>query len=170
MHYADASCRAAGVWFERFEDATPAREVVLSLPAAADYESGSFYRRELPAILALLEGAECVVIDGYVHLGEERRPGLGHFVWEASGVPVIGVAKTRFAGTPPECALMRGGSARPLWVTAAGLQVEEALLRVGRMHGPYRLPTLLKRVDQLARAAVPPSCRAPADGCPSAPS
>ena len=151
MHYGDDFCQAAGVWFERFQDAVPAREVVLSLPVAADYESGSFYRRELPPILALLEAAECLVIDGYVHLGAERRPGLGHFVWEASGVPVIGVAKTRFEGTPGECALMRGASARPLWVTAAGLELAEAMQRVGEMHGPYRLPTLLKRVDALAR-------------------
>jgi deoxyribonuclease V len=47
--------------------------------------------------------------------------------------------------------VLRGGSARPLYVTAAGLSADEAARRVRDMHGPYRIPTLLKRVDQLCR-------------------
>jgi hypothetical protein len=36
-------------------------------------------------------------------------------------------------------------------VTAAGVSAEEAAGWVTRMHGPFRIPTMLKRLDQLAR-------------------
>ena len=49
--------------------------------------------------------------------------------------------------------MLRGGGARALWVTAIGLDADEAAERVRRMHGTYRLPTLLKHVDQLCRSA-----------------
>lgn len=154
VHYGEAECVAAGVLFARFEDAAPGEEVRLVLPPAEAYESGQFYLRELPPLLALLATLaappERVVVDGYVYLGVSRRPGLGFRLWEASGVPVIGVAKTAFAGTPAECQVVRGG-ARPLFVTAVGLELEEAKRCIAAMHGPFRLPTLLKRVDRLAR-------------------
>jgi deoxyribonuclease V len=51
--------------------------------------------------------------------------------------------------------VVRGG-ARPLHVTALGLDAADAAARVAAMHGPYRLPTLLKRADQLARGLVQP--------------
>ena len=69
-------------------------------------------------------------------------------------VAVVGVAKTRFAGAADAVAVCRGGSRSPLFVTAVGVDVQEAAQKVAAMHGPYRLPTLLKRVDQLARTAT----------------
>jgi deoxyribonuclease V len=36
-------------------------------------------------------------------------------------------------------------------VTAVGIDLAEAARRLGEMHGPYRIPTLLKRVDRLCR-------------------
>ena len=48
-------------------------------------------------------------------------------------------------------AVLRGGSERPLWVTAAGMDPREACARVREMHGAHRIPTLLKRVDALCR-------------------
>jgi deoxyribonuclease V len=65
-------------------------------------------------------------------------------------VPVVGVAKTRFASAAA-VDVVRGDSQKPLFVTAAGVDVEWAAEQVKRMHGPYRIPTLLKRVDQLCR-------------------
>ena len=69
-------------------------------------------------------------------------------------VPVVGVAKTRFVDTPAEAELIRGTSARPLFVTAAGLSQDEAKRCIARMHGAHRIPTLLKQVDALCRAGV----------------
>lgn len=118
------------------------------LPPAADYVAGEFYRRELPCLLRLVKMADArpsvIVIDGYVTLSAEARPGLGWHLWEAleRQVPVVGVAKTAFAGTPAECAVYRCGSRSPLFVTAAGLPLAEVKANVEAMHGPYRLPTL----------------------------
>jgi deoxyribonuclease V len=104
---------------------------------------------------------ETVVVDGYVWLGGE--PGLGARLFAALGkrVPVIGVAKSHWGGgkrhadVPPECrelSITRGGSARPLYVTAAGIDVEHAAALVPQMHGAHRIPTLIKDVDTLVRA------------------
>lgn len=63
----------------------------------APYESGAFYKRELPLITALLNGVSLhsayLIIDGYVHLGE-NRPGLGYYLFQHfdGKVPVIGIA------------------------------------------------------------------------------
>lgn len=171
--------RVAGVLFESWEDSSPALASALERPCSADYEPGQFFRREMPLLLALLETLdasghrpECVVVDGYAWLGglgpADARPGLGAHLWEALGrsIPVVGVAKTRFEGTPSEQEIFRGQSARPLFVSAAGMGQSEAMRRVASMHGSHRLPTLLARVDRLCRDGVapptPPATRAPA--------
>ena len=146
---------AAGVGFLGWEADRPSVEHRLELGPAAEYEPGQFYRRELPAVLALLEHLPrpaVLVVDGYIWLGAERRPGLGWHVAEATGLPVVGVAKTAFQGTPEEDRVYRGTSRVPLYVQ--GLQVQDAGECVRRMHGPYRIPTLLKRVDQLTRVTA----------------
>ncbi len=90
-------------------------------------------------------------MDGYAWLGPDR-PGLGARLFEALGsnIPVIGVAKTYFQGSRA-AAVRRPGSERPLFVTAVGVDLATAAGQVESMHGPYRIPTLLRRVDQLAR-------------------
>jgi deoxyribonuclease V len=158
VHYPpDGPATAAGILFRSWETGEPSAEVVVETGAAAEYVPGSFYLRELPCILKLLgevrEPFDVVVIDGYVFLGEERRPGLGMHLWEALGrrVPVIGVAKSRFRGTPGETELFRGKSRRPLYVTSAGVVVEEAKSCIARMSGQDRIPEMLRRVDRLCR-------------------
>lgn len=145
---------AACVTFETWSQEHVSRSWTRRLEAAADYVPGSFYARELPCLLAVLDGVaglEAVVVDGFVWLGPDR-PGLGAHLYEALGgrCAVVGVAKTSFVGAPAQ-AVLRGGSARPLWVTAIGLAREEAARRVAAMHGAHRLPTLLRRVDRLCR-------------------
>ena len=49
--------------------------------------------------------------------------------------------------------VLRGKSTRPLFVTSAGIDVQKSAELVAQMHGAHRLPTLLKAVDQLVRAA-----------------
>ena len=120
------------------------------------YEAGSFYKRELPCLLEALkdlDDIECVVIDGYVWLGDASQNGLGMHLYHAlkESVPVIGVAKTPFAGTPKNCEILRGESLKPLFVTAVDIELEEAKRAIINMRGKYRIPTLLKEVDSLCR-------------------
>jgi deoxyribonuclease V len=147
------------VLFSDWGDASAARELVELVPMKpAAYEPGSFYRRELPCLLRVLEplrgSLELVIVDGYVWLDEKGRPGLGAHLHEALGgaIPVIGVAKTAFAGSTFAVPVLRGTSKRPLYVTAVGVDAREAGRSIASMHGTDRLPTLLKRVDQLARS------------------
>jgi deoxyribonuclease V len=149
---------AACVLFHDWTDDRCAGQHVERIRGVAEYVPGQFYRRELPCLLAVLgrvaEPLELVVVDGYVWLGEEDAPGLGAHLYEALGrrVGVVGVAKTRFAGARSAVEITRGESAtRPLFVTAAGLDVAAAARAVQSMHGPYRVPTLLRQVDRLCR-------------------
>ncbi len=143
-----AAC-AAGEW----TDEIAAIEVVVRRPGPApEYRPGAFYERELPYLLGVLERLpplDVVVVDGYVWLGPER-PGLGWYLHDARGVPVIGVAKNPFAGASAT-EVTRGDSARPLYVTAVGIAQEVAAERVKGMHGEHRIPTLIRRADALAR-------------------
>lgn len=163
VQYSQQSQRTAWLGFGRWEDAEAALEAVENRESAPEpYEPGQFYRRELPCVLRATEAArstaplEAVVIDGYVWLGP-GRPGLGAHLYEALAgeVAVVGVAKTPFLGAV--CIpILRGESRQPLYITAEGVDVEAAARAVRAMHGPHRHPTLLKRVDQLARGfAVP---------------
>jgi deoxyribonuclease V len=157
VDYRDSEAVAACVLFRAWTDDRGAAEVVEHIPHVEPYQSGEFYRRELPCLLAVLsqvrDPVEAVVIDGYVWLADESRPGLGGRLYEALGrtVPVLGVAKTRFAGVQVARPVVRGVSRRPLWVTAAGIDPDIAAGDIQAMHGSYRIPTLLKRVDQLCR-------------------
>ena len=148
---------AAAVTFEAWRDREARSEHVALIERVEDYEPGAFYRRELPCLLAVLaklpDEPEIVVVDGYAWLGD--RPGLGAHLHRAVGWPVIGVAKTAFAGAQAE-AVFRGRSRRPLFVTSAGLDVSAAAEAIAAMHGAGRLPTLLRRVDRLCRTAERP--------------
>ena len=98
-----------------------------------------------------MDEIELLIVDGYVDLDPEGKPGLGAHAHEAFGVPVVGVAKTRFATATHAAPVLRGNSARPLFVTAAGVPVADAAGMVAGMAGKYRLPDALRRVDALAR-------------------
>jgi len=82
-----------------------------------------------------------------------KRPGLGAHRYEALRrcVAVIGAAESRFVKAEPVEPVLRGRSRSPLYVTAVGMDVAQAARHIRSMHGPHRIPTLLKRVDQLSR-------------------
>jgi len=129
------------------------------VPDVAPYVPGAFYQRELPplrAVLAGVAGIDLLVIDGYVDLAPDGRPGLGAYVHEELGVSVIGVAKTLFAAATHAIPVVRGHATRPLYVTAAGLPAAEASDLVRRMSGSFRLPDALRHVDALARGRRTP--------------
>lgn len=156
VHYPAGSGARAAVVVSRdaaFSSVTAERVVVVEEVAA--YRAGEFYRRELPpvrAVLAGVRGLGLLVIDGYVDLDPEGRPGLGAYAHAEFGVPVIGVAKTAFRTATHAVPVWRGGSARPLFVTAAGMARADAARLVAGMAGRFRLPDALRRVDTLARA------------------
>ncbi len=63
---------------------------------------------------------------------------------------VVGVAKNPFRSASP-IEVFRGGSKRPLFVTAVGIDAKQAAHHVEKMAGPHRFPLLLQRVDALSR-------------------
>jgi deoxyribonuclease V len=134
-------------------------ERTVRLRQVAPYRPGRFFERELPpirAVLAGLRGIRLLVVDGYVDLDPSGRPGLGAHVHTESGVPVIGVAKTAFRTATHAVPVLRGGSARPLFVTAAGIPLPEAAGLVRGMAGRFRVPDALRRADALARGSGTP--------------
>jgi deoxyribonuclease V len=131
------------------------------VPEVLPYRPGRFYVRELPPLRAVLDGLRemaLLVIDGYADLDPEGSPGLGAYAHAEFGVPVIGVAKSAFRTATHAVPVLRGTSARPLYVTAAGMPRDEAANMVRRMAGRHRLPDALRRADALARGgpAGPP--------------
>jgi deoxyribonuclease V len=124
----------------------------------APYQPGRFYLRELPPLRAVLDGViglRLLVIDGYADLDPDGRPGLGARARDEFGVPVIGVAKNPFRTATHAIAVLRGTSARPLYVTAAGMPRADAASLVRQMAGRHRLPDALRRADTLARHGLP---------------
>jgi deoxyribonuclease V len=157
--YTDTRGYAVAVVFASWTSEAVSAVHTATIDHVPPYEPGAFYKRELPCLLAVLAQVELatvssVVVDGYVTLGVEERAGLGQHLYEALGrrVPVIGVAKTRFAGVAPQVVpVLRGQSQNPLYVTSVGLPVAEAAHLVAAMHGHYRFPTLLKLLDDLTK-------------------
>ncbi|HYZ55678.1 MAG TPA: endonuclease V [Streptosporangiaceae bacterium] len=132
-------------------------EKTADVPQVLPYRPGEFFARELPplrAVLAEVRGLALLVVDGYVDLDPGGRPGLGAHAHAAFGVPVIGVAKSRFRTASHAVEVLRGRSARPLFITAAGMAPAEAACLVRRMAGPFRLPDALRRAGALARTGT----------------
>ena len=159
VHYYDDNGVASCVVFRDWTDDCGVQEVVKHLRKVRDYMPGFFYKRELPCIMGVLSKAQgpihAVVIDGYVWLGKEI-PGLGAHLYDKLGgtCTVIGVAKSRFKGNSFAKPIFRGRSKRPLYITAAGIASQIAAQHIQQMHGKFRIPTLLKRVDSLARTSL----------------
>jgi len=159
VDYRDPAACAAAVTLLDWADAHPSGESVVHLGQVAPYEPGEFYRRELPCLLAVLETLppiDVAVIDGYVWLDDAMKPGLGAHLYEALSrrTTVIGVAKSKFRGANHAQEVLRGTSARPLFVTSAGIPPKLAADYVRSMHGAHRIPSILARVDDLCRNAI----------------
>jgi deoxyribonuclease V len=161
-YYREGQTTAACVLADKWTDAAPHAEFVRVLSPQQPYVPGQLFRRELPALLAVLAKVgsplEAAVVDGYVWLSRHRYPGLGAHLYTTmeERIPVIGVAKTCYVGAPA-IAITRGRSRSSLFITAAGIPVEQAAAHIREMHGNSRIPTLLKRVDKLSRFGAPAS-------------
>lgn len=157
VQYTLNAALAAGILFSDWKSDNTQQLLLKSIDKIAPYEPGSFYKRELPCILALLSevniNLDVIIVDGYVMLGKDNTPGLGMHLYNSlnGAIPVIGVAKKEFIGTPNACQLQRGKSQKPLYITSVGIELSLAKFYIASMHGKYRIPTLLKKVDQLCR-------------------
>lgn len=157
VHYSQDTATAACAVFRHWEDAAPVALLSTVKTDVSAYRSGRFFERELPCLLSILHVAgrrfDSIVIDGYVHLNSSVGKGLGRHLAEALGYPatVVGVAKTPLMVATRFVPVLRGRSSKPLFVSAIGCPLGKAQEWIRDMHGPYRVPTLLKIVDQHAR-------------------
>tara|TARA_B100001105_G_scaffold232866_1_gene206378 strand:+ start:715 stop:1095 length:381 start_codon:yes stop_codon:yes gene_type:complete len=119
-----------------------------------------FTKRELPCILSLLKQIDtgqidCIIVDGFVFLDDNGTHGLGGHLYSALGgkIPVVGIAKTNFATIEKlKAPVYRGESKNPMFVTAIGLEIAVAAHNIIKMHGAYRMPILLQKLDGLTKA------------------
>lgn len=156
--YGDTNAIAAAVTIGDWADATPLATYSVAITKVEEYVPGEFYKRELPCIQAVLAQLpavpDVIVIDGYVWLDEHGKQGLGARLYDAldGQIPVVGVAKTSFATATNAVEVHRGGSSRPLFITAVGYEIGEAVDAILGMHGNHRIPTMLTLVDQLSKS------------------
>lgn len=159
VHYRKEETKAVGVIFSGWRAEQAERFVIKYLEKAEDYIPGEFYRRELPCILKILEDlppglVTCVVVDGFVYLDDDMRPGLGAHLYERLNeqIPVIGVAKSSFASLDKCCRkVYRGNSKNPLYITSAGISPDDAAKYIAEMAGGYRMPALLQQLDTMTK-------------------
>lgn len=162
VHYFGEVAQAALVAFADWTSDEALLEGIQRVDRVAPYVPGEFFRRELPCVLPLIEAVkpEVVIVDGYVWLG--AQPGLGAhlhnmLVRRGHTCAVVGAAKTPFKGTQAvevrrgQRKGRRGPSPRPLYVTSVGMDPTAAAQAVASMAGPWRIPLLLRRVDELTR-------------------
>ena len=123
------------------------------------YEPGNFYKRELPCILDVFKKIEehvsTIFVDAYVWL-PDGRPGLGARLYYTLNeeIAVVGIAKNGFMASNEsgvvKC-IFRGSSRRPLFISAAGVSLEEAAKTVSRLPGPFRIPLHMQTAHTLSR-------------------
>jgi deoxyinosine 3'endonuclease (endonuclease V) len=158
-YYHDPAAHTVCIAFHDWTQTEPTAIYRETISGIAAYEPGAFYKRELPCILSLLRQIDLnpvttILIDGFVYLDDNRSPGLGAHLYAALDVriPVIGVAKTNFATLHTlKQPVVRGSSERPLYITAIGTDLDLAAQQIARMDGTFRIPTLLKLLDQQTR-------------------
>ncbi|MEL7146525.1 MAG: endonuclease V [Bacteroidota bacterium] len=155
VHYRKETAKIVAVLFNHWTDIQATDFLIKYMPIAADYEPGEFYKRELPCLLHILGDinltlVECIVVDGYVFLDDDLKKGLGAHLFDAlqGKKPVVGLAKSSFKKCKQYSReVLRGSSSKPLYVTAVGTELDEAVDCIRQMHGDFRIPTLLQQMD-----------------------
>lgn len=145
--------------FKNWTDEVPVEVLTEASPLTEEYEPGFFYKRELPCILSILkkvslENVETIIIDGFVTLDDSGKFGLGGHLFEAlhGTIPIVGVAKNDFINLIHNKRLVyRGSSSKPLYITALGMELDVAAGFISSMHGVFRIPTLLSKLDALTK-------------------
>lgn len=155
----DDTAKAVAITFQQWQDTIPTATYIALINEVAPYVPGAFYQRELPCLLAVLAQVDLatihtIIVDGYVTLDDNGKPGLGAHLYTAlnRSIPVIGVAKRPFHDNHVHVRpVLRGGSQQPLYVTTIGTDIDTAAHHVATMAGTFRLPTLLKTLDTLTK-------------------
>lgn len=163
VYYEENKAKSVGVVFQSWEDSNPLEIITSYTENPQEYETGFFYKRELPCIQELLKFTDInqihtIVVDGYVYLNNEKKPGLGHYVYThfSGTIPVIGVAKSAFHDNETFVKkIYRGNSSKPLYISSVGLELEVAAEHIQSMYGEYRFPHLLKLLDKQTKEARP---------------
>jgi len=157
VHYYDNKARIAGITFDDWLTNKESNVYISDFEEVADYKSGEFYKRELPCILKLIEEhnlqPDLIIIDGYVWLDGVEKAGMGVHLYNNLDIktPIIGVAKNKHSALGTGYDIIRGSSAKPLFVTAIGIDIETAKSHIANMHGNFRHPTLIKKADSACR-------------------
>ena len=159
VYYYANKAKAVGIVFDHWTAQTPTDILVEYITPIANYEPGAFYKRELPCLLALINQLElnninAIIVDGYVLLDDTGKFGLGAHLHEAlqQKIPIIGVAKTKFLqNTQYVREVFRGQSINPLYISAIGIDIDQAAQNIQNMFGIYRIPTQLKHLDTLTK-------------------
>lgn len=156
-HYFENKAKTVCLVFNNWQDSERKQIYDEILIGIEEYKPGSFYKRELPCILSLLNNIKteiknitAIVIDGFVILNDQNKFGLGgHLHYQLdSCIPIIGVAKSGFHDNKKNVKeLFRGESKKPLYITAIGMELNTAFEHVKSMDGSYRMPTLLQILD-----------------------
>lgn len=161
IHYKETYAKAVCVVFD-WADETPSQTYTAIIKDVQPYVSGEFYKRELPCILKVLEqvplhSLEAIIVDGHVFVDNDKKYGLGGYLWEAldEKIPVIGIAKKSFIHTEKVATpVKRGTSDNPLYISCIGIEKEMVLEKTQLLHGPHRMPTILKLVDSISRTEI----------------
>ena len=162
-YYTDSYAHTAVVGIEDWLTSEATFELSEVTRDVNDYESGSFYKRELPCLLSIIEKMDIdttkdvLVVDGYVILSDEGKLGLGGYLFKAlkEKIPVVGVAKNDFVSlVNGKREIFRGESKKGLYVTSMGIDLEKVSEYILHMDGKYRIPTILKLVDQNSRMPI----------------
>lgn len=156
VHYRERFAKVVSIEFDHWTDEYPKRTNELLISEVQNYVPGSFYKRELPCILKILECSprdeiELILVDGYVFLDDHQKAGLGKYLFDAlnAKIPVVGVAKKAFRDNELNVVkVYRGKSVNPLYVTCVGINLKVAAERVQHMAGNYRMPDLLRILDR----------------------
>ena len=79
VHYIQDSAVAAGILFNRVDCDQTLLEKSIKIENIQPYESGSFYKRELPCLTALIDSLDnkptILIVDGYVYLNNDYKHG-----------------------------------------------------------------------------------------------
>ena len=141
------------------------------------YVPGLLAFREIPTVLAALDGLSCppglVVCDGY-GLAHPRRFGLASHLGVLTGLPTIGVAKNPFTFTHADPDIPRGSTSplladteevgralrtrdtvKPVFVSVGHrVNLDNACAHTLALTPDYRLPETTRRADALCRRAL----------------
>ncbi|MDZ7877389.1 MAG: hypothetical protein U5L45_06955 [Saprospiraceae bacterium] len=151
VHYRENEAKIVCLEIDNWTDNVSSKTHIVYKYDVAEYESGAFYKRELPCITNImefvdLEMVECIVVDSYVYLDDNDKKGLGYYVYDhfEGKIPVIGVAKTSFHNNTKNVRpILRGSSLSPLYVSSIGIELDLAAKYVLSIAGKFRQIVLM---------------------------